>query len=237
VKVLQAMQASKERENFFREADLQMQMAPHPNVLRCWGMCTVPECAIVSEYVALGALWDVLRSLKSNGGKMEVQQRLKVVRGIAAGMAHLHSIGIIHRDLSARNVLLAEDYEAKVADFGLSRVLAMADHGYTKTRTGPLRWMAPESITKLNYSVKSDAWAFGITLFEIYTSEQPYSELSAMDAAGAVAFKGLRLHTPADMEPTVAEVMQSCLHSAPQDRPDFSKIFAMLQNSKGTLII
>ncbi len=90
----------------------------------------------------------------------------------------------ISRDLAARNVLLDKDYEAVVADFGLSRVLnpntgsnpdsQKSSIGTTKSDTGPIKWMAPESLTKKQYSTKSDVWSFGVTLYEIMARNEPW---------------------------------------------------------------
>ncbi|ODM87036.1 Fibroblast growth factor receptor, partial [Orchesella cincta] len=83
---------------------------------------------------------------------------------------------VIHGDLSARNILLTECLTAKVSDFGLSRKMYSYTH-YTKNGDDPLpwRWLALESLKNLQFSSASDAWSFGIFLWEIFTlCEQPY---------------------------------------------------------------
>lgn len=95
-------------------------------------------------------------------------------------MLHLASEGVIHRDLAARNVLLTEEKSAKVADFGLSKVLVEQDAIYSKGDVGPLKWMSPEAIRHKKYSEKSDVWSFGVTCIEILTRESPYPGMDAV---------------------------------------------------------
>src|SRR4051794_7029137 len=93
-------------------------------------------------------------------------------------MIHLSSQRVIHKgiyltmklivitDLAARNILLASDLSAKISDFGLSRMLTSTEKIYSKSNTGPLKWMAPESLDKRQFSVASDVWSFGIVCLE-----------------------------------------------------------------------
>ena len=82
------------------------------------------------------------------------------------------SIGIIHRDLACRNVLIGDGKSLKISDFGMSRMIGDGDDDvYIKTTKGrlPLKWMAIESITDRQFTVSSDVWSFGVTLWEITT--------------------------------------------------------------------
>ena len=76
----------------------------------------------------------------------------------------------MHRDLACRNVLVGEGKALKIADFGLSRVVAEGD-AYVKTTSGrlPFKWMAIESISDREFTVQSDVWSFGVVLWEIAT--------------------------------------------------------------------
>lgn len=113
---------------FEAEAKLMKLMNPHPNVVFFFGMCREPLC-ILTEYVARGSLSSLLTSLTPIYDDL----KLKILKGIAMGMYHLSCEKIIHKviecvhcvtlqDLAARNVLITETYEAKVADFGMRYV-------------------------------------------------------------------------------------------------------------------
>ena len=81
-------------------------------------------------------------------------------------------MGIVHRDLACRNILVGEGKSLKISDFGMSRVIGDgADDAYVKTTKGrlPLKWMAIESIADRQFTVASDVWSFGVTLWEIAT--------------------------------------------------------------------
>lgn len=83
---------------------------------------------------------------------------------------YLTSLNVVHRDLACRNILIGENKSLKITDFGMSRMLAN-DNAYVKTTTArlPLKWMAIESIIHREFTSASDVWAFGVTLWEIYT--------------------------------------------------------------------
>ena len=83
---------------------------------------------------------------------------------------YLSSLEIVHRDLACRNVLVGDGKALKIADFGLSRVVAEGD-AYVKTTSGrlPFKWMALVSISDREYTTQSDVWSFGVVLWEIAT--------------------------------------------------------------------
>ena len=104
--------------------------------------------------------------MEKKGETTEYAQLFSFCRGISKGLLHLHEEGIVHRDLAARNILLSESiygYEPIITDFGMSRnVIDFEDQTYiSKHLFGPLKWMAPESLSSKIYSPKSDIWSFG----------------------------------------------------------------------------
>ena len=83
----------------------------------------------------------------------------------------MSSLGIVHRDLACRNVLVGEYKNLKINDFGLSRVTSSTNDVYVKTTRGrlPWKWMAIESITDGEFTTATDVWSYGVVLWEIAT--------------------------------------------------------------------
>ncbi|KAG7255988.1 hypothetical protein CRUP_002567 [Coryphaenoides rupestris] len=103
-------------------------------------------------------------------------------------MKYLSDMGYVHRDLAARNILVNSNLVCKVSDFGLSRVLeddpeaAYTTHGIHKGGKIPIRWTAPEAIAYRKFTSSSDAWSYGILLWEVMSyGERPYWEMSNQD--------------------------------------------------------
>jgi predicted Ser/Thr protein kinase len=147
-------------EDFMREAQIMIGLPPHPNVVQMFGVSIDgPEAVLILEYCAGGSLDSLLFDEHID---LSTEEMLRLIRGIAAGMFHLHKHNIVHRDLAARNILLTSGGEPKISDFGMSRVLEERNEGKTYNNMGPIRWMAPESIKQRVYSKQSDVWSFGI---------------------------------------------------------------------------
>jgi len=150
---------------------------------------------------------------------------------ICSGMAHLHSEQIIHRDLAARNVLLTETRVAKIADFGMSRVLeSSSGPGQTVSNIGPVKWMSPEALNERQYSVYSDVWSFGITMWEIFARKDPFPELDATQAAIRVARDNLTPNRPDNCPDEMWFIAVSCWNPERERRPQFTTIFKQLAN-------
>ena len=84
---------------------------------------------------------------------------------------YLASLGIVHRDLACRNILIGENKVLKISDFGMSRFVGGSSDVYVKTSKGrlPWKWMAIESIVNREFTTASDVWSYGVALWEIAT--------------------------------------------------------------------
>jgi len=150
--------------------------------------------------------------------------KTKICRDIASGMLHLAMEGIIHKDLAARNILLTKSLDAKVSDFGLSRIMDNSAVVYSKSDVGPLKWMSPEAIRKKKYSEKSDVWSFGIVCYEVFARKEPFEDLDAIQVATSVVMDGLRCTLPSDAPPFMHTLVSSCYETEPENRPTFKQI-------------
>ncbi|KAJ5079249.1 sterile20-like kinase isoform b-related [Anaeramoeba ignava] len=134
------------------------------------------EIWIIMEYCAGGSLADLIKKKSLNE-----KQIAYISREVLEGIEFLHSLNIIHRDIKASNILLTEDGQPKISDFGVS-VWMSSEEKKQYTQIGTPLWMAPELITKQGYDQKIDIWSFGITLIELAEKNPPYSNLHSVQA-------------------------------------------------------
>nr|XP_046916915.1 LOW QUALITY PROTEIN: tyrosine kinase receptor Cad96Ca-like [Dermatophagoides farinae] len=146
---------------------------------------------------------------------------------ISKGMEFISSHGIIHRDLAVRNILIDENKNCKVADFGLSRSIRDKDCDMYEMKHGgqvPVRWMSPEALTMGIFSIKSDVWAFGITLWEIVTlGSTPYIGMSAPEVINYIR-QGNICSQPVHCNDHLYDLMKSCWAYKADDRFTFTQI-------------
>jgi len=214
---------------FQAEAEFMRTLPAHPNVVALIGVTPPPNFWIVTEFLTGGSLYSLLHGNDS----LEYTVRVKIVHGIASGMAHLHKHQIIHRDLAARNILLDGDFTSKISDFGLSR-FAEDDENKTKSDVGPIKWMSPEAIKDKVYSQKSDVWSFGVTLWEIIARSNPYPGMDLITVATKVCYSGLRpeLTDEQALDTTGAPyraILDSCFKRKADERPLMIEIAQQLE--------
>ncbi|KAI5408199.1 cold-responsive protein kinase 1 [Lathyrus oleraceus] len=150
----------------------------HRNLVRLLGCCSKgQERILVYEYMANNSLDRFLFGEKK--GSLNWIQRYDIILGTARGLAYLHEdfhVCIIHRDIKTNNILLDDDLQPKIADFGLARLLP-EDQSHLSTRfAGTLGYTAPEYAIHGQLSVKADTYSFGVVVLEI-VSGQKSSEL------------------------------------------------------------
>lgn len=219
---------------FFREAALMMGIPPCKNVVRIYGMCQEQSnFSLVMEFLALGSLDSYIHKKLSKTG-WDQKMLYRVVLGVARGCAHLSANGIVHRDLAARNVLLGGNFEPKISDFGMSRVVGSnadgAGQGQTQATIGPIKWMPPESLRDRVYSEKSDVWSYGVTLYEICMGREPFEGMDLLQIAVKVrdetftVFNTLTEAELAYIPEYIQDIMKQCFTIDPASRPTFAEI-------------
>uniref|UniRef100_A0A669CCS8 receptor protein-tyrosine kinase n=1 Tax=Oreochromis niloticus TaxID=8128 RepID=A0A669CCS8_ORENI len=227
IKTLKGGYVERQRRDFLREASIMGQF-DHPNIIRLEGVVTKSRpVMIVVEYMENGSLDSFLRQ---HDGHFTVIQLVGMLRGIASGMKYLSDMGYVHRDLAARNILVNSNLVCKVSDFGLSRVLE-DDPEAAYTTTGgkiPIRWTAPEAISYRKFSSASDAWSYGIVMWEVMSyGERPYWEMSNQDVILSIE-EGYRLPAPMGCPVALHQLMLHCWQKERNHRPKFTDIVSFL---------
>ncbi|CAG0889830.1 unnamed protein product, partial [Darwinula stevensoni] len=222
------------QDEFIQEAKLMMSLN-HPYIVRLVGISTHPRLMLVQELVSMGSLLDILhtqaKAVKSHyhfklWAAQVIREDLKVVYGFDAGMMYLEEKRYVHRDLACRNLLLASWDHVKVGDFGHSRALGTNKDYYRAQRGGrwPVKWYAPEAVNFSHFSLKSDIWSFGVTLWEIYTfGEHPYGELRGSQVLELVE-RGERLKKPDLCPQFIYDLMLRCWTYEAEERPSFAQL-------------
>ncbi|XP_015606080.1 vascular endothelial growth factor receptor 1 isoform X2 [Cephus cinctus] len=150
---------------------------------------------------------------------------------VAGGMEYLSCRKVLHGDLAARNILLAENNVVKICDFGLAKSM-YKDDNYKKKGDSPLpiKWMAIESIRDRIFSTQSDIWSFGIVLWEFFTlAETPYPGMEA-EKQYQKLIEGYRMEQPEYATKEVYEIMTQCWKAKPTLRPTFPKLVESIGN-------
>jgi predicted Ser/Thr protein kinase len=202
-------------ERFRREARAVARLS-HPNIV------TVIDRGedggrqfIVFEHVDGQTLKDVL-----DAGPVDVRRALEVTIAVARGLAFAHDHGIVHRDVKPQNVLLNEDGEAKVTDFGIARSLDVEGVTESGAVLGTSNYIAPEQATGQPVNAQTDVYSLGVVLFELLTGDVPYQGESFV----AVAMQ--HVHEPAprvldrrsEVPARIALAVDRALEKDPADR-------------------
>uniref|UniRef100_A0A6B2LGU2 Protein kinase domain-containing protein n=1 Tax=Arcella intermedia TaxID=1963864 RepID=A0A6B2LGU2_9EUKA len=182
---------------------------------------------MILPYMGGGSLAQVLFKDKV---KWDFPYKVKIAREIAYGMHHLHSLRprIIHRDLKSDNILISTDGVAKIADFGLSRLVQK--YSKTMTTSGTPHYLAPECLSSGQFSEKSDVYAYGIILYEIYCGKRPYPKKSAYQVMLEVVQQDLRPVLPKDCPSLYADTFIKCVDKKPEARPSFKVLLDILDS-------
>ena len=210
------------------EAAVFERLGRHPRLTRLLGTSTDPEgrSVLVTEFAALGSLDRVLESLDEEGIEPSNTVLLQCALQVCEGMEQVIESELIHRDLALRNILVFEfdaqnprEVRVKVTDYGLTRE---GQYYYGGNEELPIRWMPPEALERRRWSEKSDVWAFGVLMWELWSGARiPFAfEGNDKDVARQVC-EGERLPRPSTCPESVYTVMQKCWARTAQGRPSF----------------
>ncbi|KAI3520068.1 hypothetical protein L1887_09290 [Cichorium endivia] len=156
---------------------LMLSLLHHPNLVNLIGYCADgDQRLLVYEYMPLGSLEDHLHDLPPDKQQLDWNTRMKIAAGAAKGLEYLHdkaSPPVIYRDLKCSNILLDEEYNPKLSDFGLAKLGPVGDKTHVSTRVmGTYGYCAPEYAMTGQLTPKSDVYSFGVVLLEIITGRK-----------------------------------------------------------------
>ncbi|XP_076823262.1 tyrosine-protein kinase TXK-like isoform X1 [Clavelina lepadiformis] len=217
-----------EEEKFIEEAEVMTRLI-HKNLVELIGVVINerPIC-IVTEFMEEGCLLDYIR--KNLALQNYPDTLLDMCFQVCDAMKYLEQNQLIHRDLAARNCLVGKNRQIKVADFGLTRFVLDDEYTSSLGSKFPIKWAAPEVLNYTMFSSKSDVWAFGVLMWELFTGGlMPYRALSNTDVVDQVA-RGYKLERPNNCPHEVYRVMKQCWEMETEKRPSFEELLNILND-------
>ncbi|XVF70591.1 hypothetical protein PTKIN_Ptkin11bG0174800 [Pterospermum kingtungense] len=156
---------------------LMLSLLKHPNLVNLVGYCADgDQRSLVYEYMPNGSLEDHLLDLPPDKKPLDWNTRIKIAIGAAKGLEYLHETAdppVIYRDFKASNILLDQDFNPKLSDFGLAKLGPTGDHSHVSTRVmGTYGYCAPEYALTGKLTKKSDVYSFGVVLLEMITGRR-----------------------------------------------------------------
>ncbi|SPP89787.1 serine/threonine-protein kinase Tao isoform X1 [Drosophila guanche] len=191
----------------------------HPNTIEYKG-CYLRESTawLVMEY-CVGSASDIIEVHKKPLHEDEIAA---ICLGVLSGLSYLHSLGRIHRDIKAGNILLTDNGIVKLADFGSAAIKCPAN-----SFVGTPYWMAPEVILAMDegqYDGKVDVWSLGITCIELAERKPPYFNMNAMSALYHIAQNESPMLPKNDWSDAFCRFVELCLKKMPVERPSSEEL-------------
>ena len=186
----------------------------HPNVCRVYDVGDVDGQAFFTmEYIDGEDLASLLRRI----GRLPPDKALEIARQLCAGLAAAHAKGVLHRDLKPANIMLDGRGQVVITDFGLAGVAH--DIRGPEVRSGTPAYMAPEQIAGKEVSPRSDIYALGLVLYEIFTGKRAFAEKAGIGRARGDRTPSRPSSVVKDFDPIVEKVILRCLEEEPSARP------------------
>lgn len=197
--------SARARESALAEADL-LRRLRHPHIVSCYEVCWDAYRFVVwfaLDYMDGGDVQTLIAARRA-AAKPPVEARFvrMVLAAIGSALGYIHSENVLHRDVKPSNLLLTREAhpQVKLADFGISKLLEAT--GNARTVVGTPYYMAPEIVCGQPYGPASDAWALGVCIYELASSERPFDASNQLALARQIIDelpRALPAETPADL--------------------------------------
>ncbi|MED6169025.1 hypothetical protein PIB30_017390 [Stylosanthes scabra] len=232
-------------QGFERELEI-LGSIKHINLVNLRGYCRLPSTKLlIYDYLSLGSLDCLLHG--NTEQSLNWSTRLKIALGSARGLAYLHhdcSPKIVHRDIKSSNILLDENMEPHVSDFGLAKLLVDDDSHVTTVVAGTFGYLAPEYLQSGRATEKSDVYSFGVLLLELVTGKRPTDPSFLKRGLNVVGWMNTVLKenqfeevvdkrcTNADLASVevIIELAASCTDANAEDRPSMNEVVKLLEH-------
>lgn len=227
----------------------------HRNLVPLLGYCKVgEERLLVYEFMRFGSLEDMLHCKRKEGRILTWGERKKIARGAAKGLCFLHHNcipHIIHRDMKSSNVLLDDEMESRVSDFGMARLISALDtHLSVSTLAGTPGYVPPEYYQSFRCTAKGDVYSFGVVMLELLTGKRPtdkddfgdtnlvgWVKMKVREGSGREVIDPELLLKVAEEEGEeeeremlrYLEITMQCVEDFPSRRPSMLQVVAMLR--------
>ncbi|XP_031504099.2 MDIS1-interacting receptor like kinase 2-like [Nymphaea colorata] len=209
----------------------------HRNIVKLYGFCKHPQCSfLVYEYIERGSLASILSSNEASE-RLDWPKRVNIITGVADALSYMHhdhSVPVIHRDISSKNILLYPDFDACISDFGTAKLLNPDSSNWTGL-AGTHGYMAPELAYTMRVTEKCDVYSFGVVALEILMGRHPGELLSSLVILTRqeldVKLRDMldqRIPAPGDQEAemvaAVAKLAVMCIGMKPESRPTMRSV-------------
>lgn len=211
---------------------LELMTCGHKNILQFHGVCVDENhgLCIVTKLMEGGSVHDLIMKNK----KIQTKEILRIVTDVAEGIKFLNDHGVAYRDLNTQRILLDKRGNACLGDMGIVSACKSVSEAM-EYETDGYRWLAPEIISgdpeNVTETWMSNAYSFGMTVWEMVTGEIAYSAYSPVQAAVGIAACGLRPDIPDSCPQLLRSLMIKCWNNCPSKRPQFSDIISTLSRS------
>jgi hypothetical protein len=226
----------KQLNNFTKEFEV-MSQCRSPYIVFFFGACIQPIPVMVLQYCSRGSLFSVLKSKENITWPLVIKIANQIVRGLHS--LHNWKPQIVHRDLKSKNILVTDDWQIKLCDFGESRQLTGTNLETLCKMRGTYAYIAPEVYYGHSFTTKSDIYSFGIILWELShrcirgSYMAPYSEYKHLvydfQIVVQASRRGIRPTIDKDCPEAISNCIQRCWNADPQVRPDTESLIAFFE--------
>ena len=201
---------------FHREVRVARQIS-HRNVCRVYDIGEFEGLHFLSmEYIRGEELSSVLKRF----GRLPVDKAVEIARQVCAGLAAAHDAGVLHRDLKPANVMIDENGDVRITDFGLAGLVE--EFGEGAALEGTPEYMSPEQLEGRELTARSDLYSLGLVIYELFTGRKAFSAKTLNELLRIRRTESLP-ESPSryvkDLDPLVERVIERCLSADPKERP------------------